>query len=393
MTIGGGWSPAAPLLEPSRVLHCVPSMAGGGAERQLVYLAGALARQGWDVHVALNGGGPNLTALTATGATLHHLRCRGNHDPRMLGRLRRLIRMLQPDIVQCWLLQMEIAGGIAATLTRTPWILSERSSVEAYPFSIKHRLRVAVGALASAIIANSSAGGEYWQERIGPGIARYIVPNALPLDEIADAPVAPRLAPAKEGAALILFAGRFEESKGAETLVRALARLSPGVSFDAYFFGAGPRRAHIERLVAELGLASRAQIMGYADNLWSVMKRASVLVSPSQFEGSPNVVLEAMACGCPLVVSDIRGHREILDDRSAIFVSPLDVEALARSIEHAITDRTAARIRAAVASSRVARHATAVIAQQYVDVYHEILSRRGHHHRSTAAPASAQGGL
>ena len=393
MTIDAGCSPAAPLLQPRRVLHCVPSMAGGGAERQLVYLAGALTRQGWDVHVALNGGGPNLNALAATGATLHHLRCRGNHDPRMLGRLRQLIRVLQPDIVQCWLLQMEVTGGIAATLTRTPWILSERSSVEAYPFSLKHRLRVAVGARASAIIANSSAGDDYWQERIGPGIARFVVPNALPLDEIADAPVADRFEPAREGEALILFAGRFEASKGAETLVRALARLSPSISFRAYFFGAGPRRAHIERLVAELGLTSRAQIMGYAGNLWSVMKRASVLVSPSHFEGSPNVVLEAMACGCPLIVSDIRGHREILDDRAALFVNPLDVDALARSVANAITDPAAARLRAAVASSRVARHATTVIARQYVDVYHEVLSRRGHHRRSTAAPESVHGRL
>jgi len=261
----------------------------------------------------------------------------------------------------------------------------ERSSIEAYPPSLKHRLRVAIGGLANAIVANSPAGDEYWRDRVGDRVPRYIVPNALPLDDIAAAPQAPvDGVMARERESLIVFAGRFEESKGAEILVRALSRLPAAIRFRAVFFGDGPRRANLERVVTEHDLGSRATLMGYRSNLWSVMKDAAVLVSPSRFEGSPNVVLEAMACNCPLVVSNIRAHREILDDRSALLVDAGDVAALARAIEVTIRDAPASRRRAAEAASRVARHAIPLIGQQYLDIYREVLSR-GREHR-TALP-------
>jgi glycosyltransferase involved in cell wall biosynthesis len=372
-----------------RVLHCVPSMEGGGTERQLVYLAGALTAQGWDVHVALNAGGPNLADLERTGATIHQLRGYGNHDPRMLGRLCRLIDVLRPDLVQCWLLQMEIAGGLAALAKRVPWILSERSSIEAYPPRMKHRLRIAIGGRARAIVANSPAGDDYWRDRINTRVPRYIVPNALPLEAIASAPVAaPDEAGVVDGQALILFAGRFEESKGAETLVRALGRLPRRLLFRAHLYGSGPRRAHVEQLLIEHKLESHVRVMGYTSRLWNVMKRASVLVAPSRFEGSPNVVLEAMACRCPLAVSNIRGHRDILDHESARMFEPGDISGIARAIEEVLMNTEDTRRRAAVASSRVGRHSVTVIAREYIQIYRYVLSEDRIQHSTAGKRAS-----
>src|SRR5690349_22535546 len=101
-----------------RVLQCVPSLAGGGAERQVTYLVKELALIGWDVHVAYVHGGPNLARLQQTPATLHQLDSTGNYDPRILWQLLRTIRRVEPDVVQCWLLQMEVLGGLASMLTR-----------------------------------------------------------------------------------------------------------------------------------------------------------------------------------------------------------------------------------------------------------------------------------
>ena len=106
-------------------------MAGGGAERQLTYLARELATLGWDVHVALIRRGPNWLRLRESGATIHEVASSGSYDARKLQRLRRVIGAVQPDLIQVWLLQMEVFGGLAAMTTRTPWIFSERASAGA----------------------------------------------------------------------------------------------------------------------------------------------------------------------------------------------------------------------------------------------------------------------
>jgi glycosyltransferase involved in cell wall biosynthesis len=237
--------------------------------------------------------------------------------------------------------------------------------------------RVGIASFASAIVSNSPAGDRYWRARTRDTVLRYIVPNALPLHEIAAARVATEdEAGLQLGEAFVLFAGRLEPSKNAEALVRALPLLSSSRPFRAIFCGDGPARGQIEALLVAHGLTSRVRLAGYTSNLWSLMKRASVLVSPSRFEGSPNVVLEAMACGCPLVVSDIEAHRELLDATTAILVSPDEPHAIARGIEAVLTDPDAASRRVAAARSRAERHALPLIAEQYSGVYREVLSRR-----------------
>ncbi len=360
-----------------RVLHCIPSMEGGGAERQLTYLATALAREGCEVHVALTRAGANWSRLEASGASIHQLGTSGTHDPRLLMRLARTIAAVEPVIVHCWLLQMELLGAVASIAAGIPWVLAERSSVKAYPRTVKNYLRLRVGAFASGIVSNSTAGDQYWHDRVKGSVHRYIVPNALPLDEIRAAPTAPDGAWRESDDAFVLYAGRLDAGKNVETLVHALSRLRATRPFRALLCGDGPVRSHLEHLIGEYGLAERVRLAGYVPNLWSLMKSADVLVSPSRFEGNPNVVLEAMACGCPLVVSDIPAHREILDEHTAVFADADDAGALSERLAAVLGNPESASARARAAQERAERYALPVIAQQYLGVYRDVLSRRG----------------
>ena len=80
--------------------------------------------------------------------------------------------------------------------------------------------------------------------------------------------------------------------------------------------GEGPQRSELEVMRHKLGLDADVHFTGHlpAASVWALMKKASVFVSLSAYEGCPNTVMEAMACGCPLVLSDIPAHREILDE-------------------------------------------------------------------------------
>jgi glycosyltransferase involved in cell wall biosynthesis len=122
-------------------------------------------------------------------------------------------------------------------------------------------------------------------------------------------------------------------------------------------------------MARELGIAHRVVFTGYVDNLWDLMKRADALVSLSRFEGCPNVVLEAMACGCPLIVSDIPAHREILDEHSALFVDLKDPDEAASAIRTTLFGGDAARRRASAARVRVAGRSIEGTARLYEQLY------------------------
>jgi glycosyltransferase involved in cell wall biosynthesis len=352
-------------------------MGGGGAERQLAYLAGELTALGWDVHVALVSGGPNLDRLRR-GATVHRLRARGSYDPRILLQLFATIGSLQPDLLQVWVPQMEILGAIAARRTGVPWILSERSAEQAYPPTFKYRVRARLATRAAAVISNSVGGDRYWKERLDGRVRRYIIPNALPLSEIDSASAAgtatTRCGP---GVKVVLFAGRLSAEKDPETLVRALVPVLARPDVVAVIAGEGPLRRRIAVLLHQLRLEDRVRLPGFIGDIWAWMKRADVFVSPTLFEGHPNAVLEAMACGCPLVVSDIPPHREFLDEASALLVPPGDSTRLGAAMAEVLTNPDAAARRADCASRIVRKWSLRAIARQYDHTYRELLAARG----------------
>src|SRR5262249_55236524 len=131
---------------------------------------------------------------------------------------------------------------------------------------------------------------------------------------------------------VILYVGRLAVEKNVEVLLAAMARVLDRTSARVVILGDGPLRPRIEAWTADM-VKDRVRIAGDASDVWAWMKRASVMVSLALFEGSPNTVLEAMACACPLVVSDIPAHRELLGDDSAFFVDPRSPEAAADAIE------------------------------------------------------------
>jgi len=363
-----------------RLLHCIPNLVHGGAERQLSYLAPELVRLGHEIHVAYLNGGPNLCRLQKWGVFLHPLPHRNYYDPFILLHLVRLIKQIKPDLVQTWLLQFDILGGMAAQITRTPWLLREPTSARAHPAILKRKVQVMIAKGVSGIIANSRSGSLFWHSRF-PNKKLYVISNGLPLQKIEQAqpawPYEPGFEPRQRR---ILFVGRFDQgrycggighAKNLDNLVAALWLVSEPETV-AVLCGGGPRLPHIKQLVQRLGIADRVLLPGYVTNAWSLMKQAEVFVSVSWFEGNPNTVLEAMACGCPLVVSDIPEHREFLDDESARFANPGDPADIARAIGQTLAFPEEARRRAVVAQAKVRQRTIGNMARRYEKAYLEI---------------------
>ena len=356
-----------------RILHLIHQLSGGGAERQLSYLAPELVRLGHEVHVAYHKLGPDGDPDDFEGVNFHKLTPHCNLDPGLVLQIRRIIRTVNPDIIQTWILQMDVLGGVSAWLTKTPWVLREPCSIGAYPPSWRYKLRVWSARKSTAIVSNSKAGDDYWK-RYYPNQASYIITNGLPIDKIqATMTASDQEVGIDPEEKLILFVGRLEAQKNLTTLIDALASVMRELPARAIFCGEGPLRGPLDEYAREKGIGQSIRFLGFLPvlKIWSLMKRADVFVYISLFEGFPNSVAEAMACGCPLVISDIPEHREMVDERCAWLVDPMNPRQIADRIVRALSDSLAVSAKVEIARRRTQAWSIEAMARAYEKVYHE----------------------
>ncbi len=357
------------------VFHVIPSFAGGGAERQVVWLSQALVTAGARVHLAHLHGGPNLAAAQASGATLHQIPVRNHYDLSVLDKLKSLIRSTGADVVQTWLLHADITGGLAARAVGVPWVLSERQSAGFYAGGAKFYLRRLFGRRADAIVANSEAGADYWR-LAGYCGALNVVRNILPAPQPADADAAL----VTRDPMLIIAVGRLSEEKNYPTLLRAMEQVLtrvPQAHVDV--LGEGHLRAMLQQQIdAAPALAGRVRLVGHVNDVHQRLQSAAAFVSMSLFEGTPNAVLDAMRAGCPLVLSNIPTHRELVDDAGARYAELDDPAACASALIACLTDAPASLARAerARAGLRLQEWSPASIAAAYLDIYQAVGQRR-----------------
>lgn len=139
----------------------------------------------------------------------------------------------------------------------------------------------------------------------------------------------------------IVGIGRFVSQKGFDLLLEAFNQVRRQRSCRLLLLGDGPERPQLEDSVRRLGLTDLISMPGITGNPYAVLSRASLFVLPSRWEGLPATLVEALACGCPVVAADCPGGvSEVLQcGRVGRLVRPDDAESLAKGMVHALDDR------------------------------------------------------
>lgn len=169
-----------------------------------------------------------------------------------------------------------------------------------------------------------------------------------------------------DGPPVIVAVGRLVPQKDPLTLLEAFAELRATRAARLVIAGEGPLRVPLETRVEALGLGSDVELPGFVDNPYPLMARAATVALASRWEGMPNVLLESLALGTPIVATDCgSGAREILDDgRLGRLVAPGDAVALADALARELDDPTPAE----TLRSHAATFAADRIAAAYLDV-------------------------
>lgn len=303
----------------SRVLFLINSLAGGGAERVMASLLShsTVELRDNEVSFAMLDKEPAAYAPPA-GLAVYQLDCRFSLIRSILG-VRRLVREIQPDVVVSFLTRANVANVLATRERGLPSVISERVNTSGHhpktPGGTAAKvLTRLVYPRATAVIAVSQGILDDLAENFSvPRERLHVVANPVDAEAIrakAEAPLPPEITLAGTEP-LVLGVGRLVPNKNFALLLQAFA-LS-GVPGKLAIVGDGPEREALAARAAELGLGGRVLMPGFLANPFPVIKRATVFVLPSNAEGFPNGLVEAMTLSRPVIAANCpSGPSEIL---------------------------------------------------------------------------------
>ena len=342
-----------------KLLVLIPNLADGGAQRQCVRLVNELAtREGLDVVLVRHPGGVHEAHLDLDRIIDRPLPAELSHrDPRAVLAVRRIVKETRPDVVMTWLAMGDLVGRLAVVGLGIPWVIAERDSAHAPGW--RSALRRRLGRHADLILAISSGGADYWRDAGRPEwrptvlVDNIVVPPPVPAE------------PSADGRDTIVFIGRLAHQKNIHVVTRAMtlsAAAHPGLQH--VIVGQGALAAEVAALVHE----HPVELAGYVEDIHPILARSLVLMLVSHHEGLPNVVLEAVTHGVPVVASDLPEHRELLGPDYPYVVadrdSPEAVVEVVRRIVHApdraALDHARARVQAMTAARVADSYLTAL---------------------------------
>ena len=270
--------------------------------------------------------------------------------PAAIRQVRSLLRADRYDLVHTHSTEAGIIAREAARRERIPRIVHTIHGLEfadAHPYPIRRTVLALHRRLAPSTHRYFSNADVLTMTFLDHGIGRrdqYVtVRSAIDLKKIQSAS-----AVALDGDPVVLTAGRLVPGKGMEEVLEAVGLLSkkwPGLNL--YVVGEGPREAALRKQAVRLPPGTHIHFLGFREDLPGLLRGADAVVLASHREGTPRVLTEALAVGCPIVATNVDGIPEqVSAGRTGLLVAPRDAAALADALEETLGDPDAAKARA-----------------------------------------------
>jgi glycosyltransferase involved in cell wall biosynthesis len=371
----------------------VHSTNAGGVQKRAVAIANGLASCGHGVEfVAVQREGSVGSALSPRVTLVHLLSERPPwYRPRLLDGLRELrshVAESRPDVLLAASTNVHLIAILAAKrLSPRPAIVlrASRHPVRQIPSSRpvkrswdfwRRRLDRWLYNQADLVVAVSEDVGNALRGLLADPDRCVSLPNPVVSEDFLQSLQHPPQHRWLDGKVpVVLAVGRLVWQKGFDCLLSAFARVVEQHQARLIILGEGNLRRKLECQVEALGIGEFVDLPGHVDEVGPCMARASVVVSSSNFEGSPGVLIEALAAGCPVVATDCPGgSAELLRDLDAGLLVPVgDPDALTRGVETAMTRRWERQKLRTIATPYLERRATA----RYAEVLATLARRSG----------------
>ena len=371
-------APTAPA-RPLRVLHMGSPTGLYGAERWILALIKHLPTEQIESFVGVIKDAPDLEAPLCTvaselGFKTHVIESYGKLSRSAVGQLRRVLIDHQIDILHTHGYKTDLIGSLAARGTRCKTLSTPHGwSVNA---GIKLQVYEALDRFCFLFMdAVAPLSGELYDGlKSVPGLKRklYLIENAVDLSEI-DAPSTlpePVQSWRNEQRFIIGYIGQLISRKHVETLIEAFSKLG-GDKKRLCIVGEGPQRTAIETLTHSLGEQTRVTLLGFRSDRIALLKGFNVLVLPSELEGIPRCIMEAMGARVPVIASDIPGCQALVDDGETGFLFQVaDADTLTLRLREISENATLSKKFALRAREKIEKQfSAALMAKRYAALY------------------------
>ena len=323
-----------------RIAFVIYSLAAGGAERVASTLINYWVGAGEQVTlVTLDSVEKDFyridarvkrIALGLTSESKNRREFIGNNLRRVKS-LRALFRSFEFDVVVSFIDKTNVLVLLATLGLGVPVIVSERIDPRKYAIgTVAACLRRVLYPSARAVVVQT-AGISQWARRIVGKEAIHVIPNP-----ISEQFLGSHGSNGTSAHHTVVAIGRMESQKGFDRLLAAFAKCAERrPEWTLRIVGEGTERPSLQELAIKLGLESRIRLDTVTKEPEKVLRDSDLFVLPSRYEGFPTVLLEAMACGLPVISFDCpTGPREMIRDGiDGVLVPPDDVEALAKAMD------------------------------------------------------------
>jgi len=327
----------------------------GGGEKWMVKAAKGLKDNGHKVILASRKNSRLINAAKAEGIRTVVLEIHSDFSPLTTLKIARFLREENIDILIGNLNKDIRVAGLSARLVKKPVVLARHGLLLC---GNKWRHKQTLTNLADGIITNSKTIKEAYK---GYGwfddhFVRVIY-NGIESKVSIEAFDFKRHFANKK---VIFSAGRLAEQKGFPDFIEAASLLLNNRQDLAFvIMGEGKLKADLQNLIDQKGISEACQIWDFQPSIDPYLKGCDLFVLASLFEGMPNVVMEAMAVGKPVVATDVNGARELMEDgQTGVIVPPKKPEILAKAIEELINDPKRCELFGEKGKARVLNHFT-----------------------------------
>lgn len=324
-----------------RVLVIIKGLGMGGAEQLILESAKVWDRERFEYEIAyvLPWKDQLVEAIRATGIPIHCIGgSKGKMGPGTIRRFKALVDRFDPHVVHA---HLPTTGILARVVAGRPVVYTEHNLADSYrfPTGIVNKLtygrNVAVGAVSDAVATSLQA---------FPGPRALVIPNGVAVDVDPSEPARIRTELGiPDSTPLLVHVGNIRPLKGHENLIAACAELVKTVpDFLVASVGGEKNPGDLDRVnasAAAAGVSGHIRFMGRRDDARSFIAAADLFVNPSDVEGLPLVVLEALALARPVVATAVGGVPSVVvDGETGRLVPPADPVALARAIAETLAD-------------------------------------------------------